>query len=227
MKQTPLILSILALVGVAALGIFQLTGNGNGKKKAAPAEAVETSAKEGAIVWFDLDRVIDEYDMANDLRSVVETKVQSIQQEINRRGNKLQSDAKKFQSDLDKGILIRSVAEQRNAKLQEQQNSFNNFAAQKQQEIAEEQQVLMNQIGDAIKTFLDKFNEEHKFAMIIANQGMVLPAPVAVGDPELDVTDAIIAGLNEEYVKSKNKGTETTSETPAVTEGSEETTKGE
>ena len=33
MKQTPLILSILALVGVAALGIFQLTGNGNGKKK--------------------------------------------------------------------------------------------------------------------------------------------------------------------------------------------------
>jgi outer membrane protein len=165
--------------------------------------------------------------MANDLRSVVETKVQSIQQEINRRGNKLQSDAKKFQSDLDKGILIRSVAEQRNAKLQEQQNSFNNFAAQKQQEIAEEQQVLMNQIGDAIKTFLDKFNEEHKFAMIIANQGMVLPAPVAVGDPELDVTDAIIAGLNEEYVKSKNKGTETTSETPAATEGSEETTKGE
>ena len=216
MKQTPLILSILALVGVAALGIFQLTGNGNGKKKAAPAEAVETSAKDGAIVWFDLDRVIDEYDMANDLRSVVETKVQSIQQEINRRGNKLQSDAKKFQSDLDKGILIRSVAEQRN-----------NFAAQKQQEIAEEQQVLMNQIGDAIKTFLDKFNEEHKFAMIIANQGMVLPAPVAVGDPELDITDAIIAGLNEEYVKSKNKGTETTSETPAATEGSEETTKGE
>jgi hypothetical protein len=63
--------------------------------------------------------------------------------------------------------------------------------------------------------------------MIIANQGMVLPAPVAVGDPELDITDAIIAGLNEEYVKSKNKGTETTSETPAATEGSEETTKGE
>ena len=85
----------------------------------------------------------------------------------------------------------------------------------------------MNQIGDAIKTFLDKFNEEHKFAMIIANQGMVLPAPVAVGDPELDVTDAIIAGLNEEYVKNKNKGTETTSETAAAAEGAEETTKAE
>lgn len=205
MKQTPLIISVIALVAVAALGIFQLTSNGNGKKKAASNETTEATAAAGSIVWFDLDRVLNEYDMANDLRSVVETKVQGIQEEINRRGNKLQSDVNKFQSDLDKGLLVRSVAEQRNLKLQEQQNNFNNYAAQKQQEIAEEQQVMMNQIGDAIKTFLDRFNEEHQYAMIIATQGSVLPAPVATGDPELDVTDAILSGLNDEYVKSKGK----------------------
>ena len=206
MKQTPLIVSIIALVAVVALGIIQLTSNGNGKKNATSGEAVEATAQAGSIVWFDLDRVLDEYDMANDLRSVVETKVQSIQEEISRRGNKLQSDVNKFQSDLDKGLLVRSVAEQRNLKLQEQQNNFNNYAAQKQQEIAEEQQVMMNQIGDAIKTFLDKFNEERKYAMIIATQGSVLPAPVATGDPDLDVTDAILSGLNDEYIQSKSKG---------------------
>ena len=206
MKQTPLIFSIIALVAVAALGIIQLTSNDNGKKKATSGEAVQTTAQAGSIVWFDLDRVLDEYDMANDLRTVVETKVQSIQEEINRRGNKLQSDANKFQSDLNKGLLVRSVAEQRNIKLQEQQNNFNSYAAQKQQEIAEEQQVMMNQIGDAIKTFLD---------MIIATQGSVLPAPVATGDPDLDVTDAIISGLNDEYVQSKGKGSK-----PAATDGS-------
>ena len=208
MKQTPLIISVIALIAVVALGIIQLTSNGNGSKKATSGETVEATAQAGSIVWFDLDRVLNEYDMANDLRSVVETKVQSIE-EISRRGNKLQSDVNKFQSDLDKGLLVRSVAEQRNIKLQEQQNNFNNYAAQKQQEIAEEQQVMMNQIGDAIKTFLDKFNEEHKYAMIIATQGSVLPAPVATGDPDLDVTDAILAGLNDEYVQSKGKGGKT------------------
>ena len=202
MKQTPLILSIIALVAVAALGIIQLTADGNG-------EVVEVTAKEGAIVWYDLDRVLNEYDMANDLRSVVETKAQSIQDEINRRGNKLQSDANKFQSDLDKGVLIRSVAEQRNQKLQQQQANFNNYAAQKQQEMAEEQQVMMNQIADAIKTFIDQFNEEHKYAMIIATQGGILPAPVSCGDPDLDITDALLAGLNSEYVKNKGKDTTT------------------
>ena len=192
MKQTPLILSIIALAAVAALGIIQLTSDGNGKKKATTDEAVEATAKEGAIVWYDLDR----------------TKIQSIQEEINRRGNKLQSDANKFQSDLNKGVLVRSVAEQRNQKLLDQQNSFNNYAAQKEQEMAEEQQVMMNQIADAIKTFIDKFNEEHKFAMIIATQGSILPSPVACGDPDLDITDALLQGLNSEYVKTKGKGEE-------------------
>ena len=209
MKQTPLIISIIALVAVAALGIIQLTADGNGKKKAAEGEVVEVTAKEGAIVWYDLDRVLNEYDMANDLRSVVETKAQSIQDEINRRGNKLQSDVNKFQSDLDKGVLIRSVAEQRNQKLQQQQANFNNYAAQKQQEMAEEQQVMMNQIADAIKTFIDQFNQEHKYAMIIATQGGILPAPVSCGDPDLDITDALLAGLNSEYVKNKGKDTTT------------------
>ncbi|MBQ6287421.1 MAG: OmpH family outer membrane protein [Bacteroidales bacterium] len=214
MKQTPLILSIISLVAVAALGIIQLTGDGSGKKKATTDEAVQATASEGAIVWYNLDRVINEYDFANDRRSVVETKVQSIQEEINRRGNKLQSDLNKFQSDIDKGILIRSVAEQRSQKLQDQQNSFNNYANQKQQEIAEEQQVMMNQIADAIKSYIDKYNEEHKFAMIIATQGDLLPSPVSCGDPDLDITDALIAGLNSEYVKTKGKTGDTTEETP-------------
>lgn len=208
MKQTPLILSIIALVAVAALGIIQLTSDG-GKKKAAPGEAVETVAKEGAIVWFDLDRVLNEYDMANDLRSTVETKIQSIQEEVNRRGNKLQSDLNKYNSDLNKGVLVRSVAEQRAQKLQEQQNSFNTYAAQKEQEIAEEQQVMMNQLADAIKTFIDKFNEEHKYAMIVATQGNILPLPVTAGDPDLDITDALLEGLNADYVKNRGKGEDT------------------
>lgn len=205
MKNTPLILSIIALMAVAALGIISLTGNGSDKKAAKDGQAVEASAQAGAIVWFDLDRVLNEYDMANDLRSVVETKVQGIQDEVTRRGTQLQNDVNKFQSDLNKGLLVRSVAEERSMKLQERQNSFNNYANQKQQEIAEEQQVMLNQIGDAIKIYLDKFNAEKKYAMIISTQGSVLPAPVAAGDPDMDVTDAILQGLNDEYVKNKGK----------------------
>ncbi len=204
MKNTPLILSIIALVAALVLGILQLTG-GNGKAGNTAAEGTEAVAEKGAVVYFNLDRVLNEYDMANDLSSVVETKVQSIQQEINRRGNSLQKKGNDFQEKLDKGLITRSVAEVQYQKLQEEQNSFNNYAAQKQQEMAEEQQVMMNQIGDAIKKFIDKFNEEKQYALIISTQGDVLPSPVVAGDASLDITDAIIAGLNEEYVRNKAK----------------------
>ena len=152
-----------------------------------------------------MDRVVSEYDMANDLRSVVETKVNSISQEVTRRQNKLQKDANSFQDKVNKGLMTQSTAQVQYQKLQEQDANFQNYAAQKQQEIAEEQQVMLNQIFDAIKTFVDQYNETMGYAMILATQGDILPAPVVTGQAELDITDALIEGLNAAYVKEKSK----------------------
>ena len=70
---------------------------------------------------------------------------------------------------------------------------------------------MNNQINDAIVTFVNRFNEEKQYAMILLSQGDVegdgmvsLSAPVLTADPALDITDAVLAGLNEEYIASKN-----------------------
>lgn len=193
------ILSVMAVLAAA------LTFTSCQTQPAASTETSEVASKKGAIVYFNLDRVLNEYDMANDLSSVVQTKVESIEQEITRRGNKLQSDVNSFQEKIDKGLLTRSVAEAQNQKLQQQQNEFNIYYSQKQQEVAEEQQVMTNQILDAIKTYVDKYTQEQGFAMVIATSGDILPSPVVSADPELDVTEAIISGLNAEYVQTKNQ----------------------
>ena len=202
MKKLPLILSILALAGVIALAVIDLT-KGN-TKKPAPVQT-ESDAQKGAIVYFNMDRVLAEYDMANDLRSVFETKANSINQEVQRRVNKFQKDANSFQDKLNKGLMTQSTAQVQSQKLQEQQASVENYANQKQQEILEEQQVMLNQISDAINTFITEFNEEKEYAMILASQGDILPLPVVTGDAALDITDALIEGLNAAYVKEKGK----------------------
>ena len=201
MKNTSLILSVVSLVAVVVFGVLTLTKGGKNVETVA-GEATEMTASKGDIVYVDLDRILTEYDMANDLRSVVETKVQNIQAEVNRRGKKLENDVIEFQNKIDKGLMTRSVAEVQGQKLQQQEVEFNNYAAQKQQEIQEEQVVMMNQLGDAIQTFLQKYNEQKQFAMILTNSG---GAPVITADAALDITDDVLAGLNEEYIKSKNK----------------------
>lgn len=198
MKNTSLILSIVALIASAVLAAVVLTKPSD-TNEGTQEQTTEVSAQKGAIVYFDLARVINEYDMANDLRSVVETKVQGIQDEVTRRGNKLQKEGTTFQDKVNKGLLTRSVAESQYQKLQQQEQDFNTYAAQKQQDINEELTVMQNQILDAIQTYVDKYNETKQYALIIANQG----GPVITGSAELDITDELLAGLNEEYTKNK------------------------
>ena len=201
MKNTSLILSIISLIAVVAFGILTLTKGNSKAEVAAEGEATEAAACKGAIVYVDLDRILMEYDMANDLRSVVETKVQNIQAEVTRRGQKLEKEVASFQEKIEKGLLTRSVAEAQNQKLQQQDIEFQNYAAQKQQEIQEEQLVMMNQLSDAIQTFIDKYNAEKQYAMILTNNG---GTPVITADETLNITDDVLAGLNEEYIKTKN-----------------------
>ena len=205
MKNTSLILSVVSLVAVVVFGILTLTKGKAEANEAVEGTAAEAAAAKGSIVYVDLDRILMEYDMANDLRSVVETKVQNIQAEVNRRGKKLEKEVTAFQEKIEKGLLTRSVAEAQNQKLQQQDIGFQNYAAQKQQEIQEEQVVMMNQLGDAIQTFLQKYNEEKQYAMILTNNG---GAPVITADPALNITDDVLARLNEEYVKTKNQKSE-------------------
>ncbi len=191
----------LLAVAVAVFGLNSCN-NAASNTPASSGNSAETEITKGSIVYIDLDRILQEYDMANDLRSVVETKVQNIQAEVNRRGKQLENDVNSFQDKINKGLITRSVAEAQSAKLQQQEQEFNDYAQQRQNEINEEQAVMLNQLSDAIKTYVDKYNESKHYSMILTNTGGV---PVITADKSLDITDEILAGLNEEYVKDKNK----------------------
>ena len=198
------IASILSAALVA--GLF-LSGCNNATPTAAPDTQADTTAAAGSIVFFNIDKVQENYDMANDLRSVVETKVNGIQAEIDRRGNKLQKDANDFQNKMDKGLLTSSVANAQYQKLQQQQNDYQQYVVRKQQEMQEELQVMNNQIGNAIYEFVQAYNQEKQYALILATTGDILPMPVVTGSPALDITDDILAGLNAAYVKTKEAET--------------------
>ena len=197
MKKTLIVLGAAALVALAS--------SCNQNQAAAPqaAAAKDSVAVAGSIVFFNMDQVMDGYDMANDLNSVFETKTSGIQAEIDRRGKKLEKDAADFQNKVDKGLLTTSVAQAQYQKLQQQQQEYQQYVMRKQQEMNEEQQVTMNQIANAIQEFVNEYNAEKGYAMIIATAGAVLSTPVVTGDPKLDITDDLLAGLNAAYIKTK------------------------
>ena len=69
--------------------------------------------------------------------------------------------------------------------------------------MAEEQQVMMNQIANAIAEYVVEYNATHQYALILTTAGDVLSTPVVTGDPSLDITEDLLAGLNAAYIKTK------------------------
>ena len=190
---------------IAGLAAAMALVSCNQNQGAAPAaqDSQDSTAVAGSIVFFNMDKVMEGYDMANDLNSVFETKTSGIQQEIDRRGKKLEKDMTDFQNKVDKGLLTTSVAQAQYQKIQQQQQDYQQYVVRKQQEMAEEQQVMMNQIANAIAEYVEEYNAEHKYALILTTAGPILSTPVVTGDPALDITEDILAGLNAAYIKTK------------------------
>ena len=193
MKQLKLILT----VAVAAI-ICSCAANGNSNGAQQANAAGETSAAQGGIVYIQLDSLVNQYDMYNDLKSELESKVQAVQEDLTKKGRSFESAVKDFQAKIDKGLLTRSQAEEQQQKLVEREQNLQGLSQQKQMELAEEEAVMMRRVMDAIQTYITKYNQDKGYALILS-------VPVLAGDPSLNITQDILAGLNEEYIKSKNK----------------------
>ena len=203
MKQFKTLLCI-ALVAAFAISCDQK------KTDNTISEGVSAAPQAGSIVYIQLDSVVAKYDMYNDLKSNLEEKVQKIQNDLQQKARAFDRDVKDFQNKIQKGLLTQSEAEEKNRVLGNRQADLQNLSAQKESEIAEENAVMMNKVMDAVETFVKKYNDEKKYSMILTG--------VFLGDPNLDITNDIIEGLNEEYVKNKKKAVSSETETETKAE---------
>ena len=199
MKKINLVLNIISLAAVVVLFVLHFTSPKN--SETTPRTVVETS--NGGIVYIRLDSVINAYDMYNDLRITLEGKVSSIENEINKKGRALENDIKSFQEKMGKGLLTRSQAETMGEELQKRQQELQLYSQQKQMEIAEEENVMINQVMNEIRLFVASYNSQNNYSLILTTTEATNTA--ISGESALDISKDIIEGLNKEYIKKRNK----------------------
>jgi len=203
MKKTTLILSICSLlVAVAALVLSFIPEKAEGNTPAEKSEQIDNS--EG-IAFFNLDEVIAGYQMAIDLQQGFEKKAKGIDDDVTRRRSKIESEDKDLADKLNKGLITRSVAEVKYNDLQKRVAEFQQYGQQKQGELAEEQQVILNNIANSIMEYVKKYNTTHNYSLILSTQGGLLPQSVVIGSESLNITSELIEGLNAEYAANKSK----------------------
>ena len=202
MKKVNLILNIVLVLAVAALFVLHFTGNRN-TESTASAEDSRITAGSGDIVYINLDTLVNQYDMYNDLRTELEGKVSAIENDLNKKGRALENDMKSFQEKMQKGLLTRSQMETMQNDLMTRDQELRNLSQQKQMELAEEESVMYNRVMDAIKTYVDNYNKEKQYSLILTTT--VTTNSVISGDQGRNITGEILNGLNQEYIRNRNK----------------------
>ncbi len=206
MKKGSLIFNIVLAIAVIALFILHFTDRNDTCSNTPAGDAAANSTEkvsipEGSIVYIQLDSLVSQYDMFNDLRTELEAKAEIIRTDLEKKGISFQRDTKDFENKVKKGLVTSSQAEKMQQDLLNRQAELQNYSMQKQQEIAEEETVMYNRVMDAITTYIEKYNKKKNYSLILTTSPTT--NVVLNGNPELDITQEIVGGLNDEYIKSK------------------------
>ncbi|MDR1593520.1 MAG: OmpH family outer membrane protein [Prevotellaceae bacterium] len=161
-------------------------------------QAAETKVTD--IAYIRLDSVIQKYDYYHELKREFEQKAKKKNDEFMSKMNALQADAKVFQEKYQKMLLTNSEAEEQSQRLQQRENDLRNVEYPKMmQELSEEETVMGRKVLDAIQVYVEKYNIEKKYSLILN------AATIMVGAPSMDITSEILGGLNQEYIANKTK----------------------
>ncbi len=167
---------------------------------AKPATDSTGMAASAAIVYVNTDSLLAHYDMYTELSAQFQEKSSKAEANINSRGRNLQNEVNKYQDNMNKGLVTRTQALTIENDLQTKQQSFMQYREQLVNELAEEEQVMMNRIHYSILDYLKEFNADKRYGLILSTS---TGGPVLDADPSLDITPAVIEGINKYYARIK------------------------
>lgn len=200
MKKLPLILGIVAIMGVIFLLMWQFFYVD--KKEEAVDQQVEQSLTPNNIVYVELDSIILNFDMYFDLREELIQKQQRSEAELNTKGKQYESGARDYEEKVRKGLVTRATAAQMEQELLQQQQDLLNLRNELESQLMEEEQVMNRKILNYIYDFLEEFSADNKYDYILAKN---FGSPVMYANDSLDITDAVLKGINYKYREEQNE----------------------
>jgi len=200
MKKSSLIITILLALAIAALYVLHFTGIGTGKPVADKDDMQGSETLSGSIVYIRIDSLLNAYDFFLELQADLAAKARIVKEDLNKKGRAFENDVTNFQDKVQKGLITRAQAETQQAQLAARQQELEQYAQQKQVELAEENQVMLNRVLDALKTFPAEYRLLKNYDLILTTDGTSNTVIEAVSS--MDITKDVVEGLNREYSKS-------------------------
>jgi outer membrane protein len=169
---------------------------------AAPAASTTSiSADKPTTVYVNSDSLYAKYNYAKDVNNALEAKLKGAQGDMQSKTDAFQREVAQYQKDqATMPADQRQVTEQRLQREQQQLQGYQqNESAQLQQDKATQYDKVYNKVDDFVKDFA----KQNGYKLVLTYSKNV--QTVIYGDPSLDVTAAVVKGLNDAYTKEPVK----------------------
>ncbi len=196
-------------IAACAFALLAVSCNDKSASVQTPETSGETVATTGKIAYVRIDTLINQYNMYIDLRAAYEEKAKKADTELTSKSRSLERQVRDYQEKIQNGLVTRSQAQSIEEDLTRQQQNFIQHRDKVMGEMAEEEQVMLNQIQYSITEFIKDLNKDYQYDLILSTTGNT---PILSGNPALDITSTVLEGLNKKYADEKAKAPKTEKE---------------
>ena len=192
---------------LAAAAVVALASCNNESPKMDEKPAATEAGQEGGvkIAYVEVDSLMTQYEFCKEFTLILEKKSTNARNTLNSKGQALQNAMANFQQKLqNNGFTSREQAEGQQAAIQRQQQGLQELQARLENELAQETQKYNAGLRDSLAHFLEAYNKDKKYDLILTRQG----DNILYAAKRFDITNDVINGLNKRY-KSTLKTAET------------------
>ncbi len=198
MKNTSLIINVILAVAVIALFVIVLSDRNSIH---GGSDNVNGSAAEMGIVFVNTDSLIIKYDLARQLSEELIRKEESTRTDFNERVRVFEQDMMEFQRKVqNNGFLSLDRAQSEERRLRQKEQELQALNARLTNDLVNAQNIMNQQLRDTITNFLNDYCNERSYSMVLSN---TMGDNLLYADSVLDVTNDVVAKLNERYATAK------------------------
>lgn len=197
MKNVPVALSGLSLIGVAVLFYLHFSSAPSTK-----SNTNSVAAGNGKIAFINADTVLKYYDYYKEVKVRFEAKGKKLDQDLQNRAQALQNEIGAYQRNVSTMTIGQAKAVEED--LGKKQQNFRLYQQSVEQELVNDQSKVNAELYGNITAFLKTYGAERGLDVVLKYDPS---SDVLFGNAGIDISQDVIKGLNEAFQQKKTAGT--------------------
>ena len=204
MKNLSIILNVVLLLAIAVLYYLHFTGGQNSQEPASSSAGITGPL---TIAYINSDTLLKNYDFFKAAAEELEGKKDNLQAEYENRARGLETEIQSFQRNAQNMTIAQARAVEED--LVKKQQNLLRYQETLAQSLAQEEAKVNNELYDRVSEFLREYGQAHDYQLVLTYQK---GSGVVYANDSLNITEAVIQGLNDQYQSEGAQADSTASE---------------